>query len=59
LNIVDVSMGVGMIKAGGREASTRPAAFRRRGTLPILETPFYFNELNECVNEKIRARQTL
>jgi hypothetical protein len=55
LNIVDVSMGVGMIKAGGREASTRPAAFRRRGTLPILETPFYFNELNECVNEKIRA----
>jgi hypothetical protein len=35
------------------------SGFRRRGTLPILETPFYFNELNECVNEKIRASQTL
>jgi len=29
--------------------------FRRRGTLPMLETPFYFNELNQCVNEKIHA----
>jgi hypothetical protein len=33
--------------------------FRRGGTLPILKTPFYFNELNGRVNEKIPAPQAL
>jgi hypothetical protein len=47
----DQSRSQGSVNAAG--------GFRRRGTLPILETPFYFNELKEYVNEKIPAPQAL
>jgi hypothetical protein len=45
-------LGLMMNKADCGEGSARPAA--RRRILPISETPFYFNELNDYVNEKIR-----
>jgi hypothetical protein len=44
-----------MIKADHNEAIGATGFSCRRSTLPALKTLFYFNELNERVNEKIRT----
>jgi len=44
-----------MIKADRKEASARQDSLAGAAPLPALKTLFYFNELNERVNEKIRT----
>jgi hypothetical protein len=42
-----------MIKADRNEAPARPDSLAGAAPCPPLKTLFYFNELNEHVNEKI------
>jgi len=44
-----------MIKADRNEASARQDSLAGAAPRPPLKTLFYFNELSELVNEKIRT----